>query len=178
MKLVKIMKMELDSQSSINMNIIYTKKDISSVERGVVAHGTNCCGVMGSGVAKALRAKYPIIFNPYKLMCDSHVSSKSDLLGSVCFVDVGLETTPNNELIIANCFTQVNYGRDGRQYAHVEAIITSVEAAVKLAVELGLPFYMPKIGCGLGGLSWDDDVEMKIEEIADKYDTTIYVCDL
>lgn len=158
--------------------IEYLKKDISTIDRGVVAHGTNCCGVMGSGVAKALRDKYPTIFNLYKMMCDTHMSTHIELLGKVCFVDVGLEVTPNTELIIANCFTQESYGRDGKRYADLHAVRTSVGLSTALAVELGLPFYMPKIGCGLGGLSWENEVAPIVGDIADKYNTTIYVCDL
>lgn len=133
---------------------------------------------MGSGVAKALRDKYPTIFNPYTLMCAEHANTPSELLGQVCFVDVGLDVIPNTELIIANCFTQEYYGRDGKRYADANAVKTACDVAVALAVELGLPFYMPKIGCGLGGLSWEDEIEPIITEIANNYNTTVYVCDL
>lgn len=160
------------------MNILYTKKDISTVKRGIIAQGNNCSGVMGSGVAKALRDTYPTIFNPYKVMCDEHATRPIELLGKVCFVDVGLNVNPQTELIIANCFTQVNYGRDGKRYASVEAVQASVDVAVNLAAELALPFFMPKIGCGLGGLSWTTEIEPIIEEIAEKYNTTIYVCSM
>lgn len=160
------------------MTVVYLQTDISTVKRGVVAQGTNCCGVMGSGVAKVLRDKYPTIFNPYALMCSEYATDPCKLLGQVCFVDVGLEVTPNTELIIANCFTQERYGRDGKRYADPKAVRDAVGLAVGLAVELGIPFHMPKIGCGLGGLSWEDEIEPIVAEIADKYNTTIYVCDL
>ena len=133
---------------------------------------------MGSGVAKALRDKYPTIFNPYALMCSEYAADPSKLLGKVCFVDVGLEVTPNTELIVANCFTQERYGRDGQRYADPTAIEVAIDLSVGFAVELGIPFYMPKIGCGLGGLSWETEVEPIVRDIADKYQINIHVCDI
>lgn len=156
--------------------IEYLKRDVTDIETGVIAHGVNCQGVMGSGVAGALRRKYPHIFTAYKNMCDLYVKNPDWILGLVDLVDVKSESEPL--LLVANCFTQENYGRDGTRYASVEAVRTSVDMAVRVAISAGVPFYMPKIGCGLGGLSWENEIEPIVEGIANEYNTTIYVCDL
>lgn len=157
--------------------IEYLKKDITTVDAGVVAHGVNCQGAMGSGVAGALRRKYPKIFLRYKNICDLYVKTPDWMLGIVDFVDIdGVEGEP--ALIVANCFTQENYGRDSKRYASVDAVKRSIDTAVQTAIAAGLPFYMPKIGCGLGGLSWENEVEPIVREISDTYSITIYVCDL
>lgn len=160
------------------MSIVYLQKDISTVERGVVAQGVNTQAVMGSGVAKVLRYKYPTIFNPYAVMCSAYKTNPANLLGQVCFVDVGLEVIPNTELIIANCFTQEFYGRDGKAYADAEAVKTSLDTAMGLAAGMALPLFMPKIGCGLGGLSWESEVEPVVQKLADKYGMVVHVCTL
>ncbi len=156
--------------------IEYIKKDVCDIETGVVAHGVNCQGVMGSGVAGALRRKYPHIFTRYKNICDLCSPRTEQVLGMVDAVDVRGESEPI--LIVVNCFTQDHYGRDSKRYANAEAVKRSVDSAVLIALGLGLPFYMPKIGCGLGGLDWETEVEPVVQEIVDKYNTTIYVCDL
>ena len=156
--------------------IEYLKKDITTVTEGVIAHGVNCRGAMGSGVAGALRRKYPQIFPRYSNICKMYDVNPDWMLGMVDLVEVSSEPEPI--LLVANCFTQVYYGRDGKRYADAEAVRRSINTAVQAAYGLAIPFYMPKIGCGLGGLDWDGEIEPIVEEIANKYNTTIYVCDL
>lgn len=156
--------------------IEYLKKDITTITEGVIAHGVNCRGAMGSGVAGALRRKYPQIFTGYSNICEMYLDNPDWMLGMVDLVEVCGDSEP--ALLVANCFTQENYGREGKRYADAEAVKRSVNTAVQCALGLAIPFYMPKIGCGLGGLSWEDEIEPIIVEIADKYNTTIYVCDL
>lgn len=156
--------------------IEYLKKDITTITEGVIAHGVNCQGAMGSGVAGALRRKYPQIFTRYSNICGMYTKNSSWLLGLVDFVEISRETDPF--LMVANCFTQEYYGRDGKRYADPRAISQSIDKAIHVAVSVVVPLYMPKIGCGLGGLSWDEEIEPIIGEIANRYNTTIYVCDL
>ena len=61
--------------SVVEGNVVDAKEDI-------IAHQVwvNCKGVMGSGVAKELRNKYPSIFHSYKKYCDS---MGSGLLGKI-----------------------------------------------------------------------------------------------
>ena len=128
-------------------------------------HGCNCHGVMGSGIAKAIRDKWPQVFIPYATECNMYPFDQRDqLLGKIKFVDI----TP--ELIIANAFTQVKYGYDKGRYADPVAIKKALFQVVDI-IRLfypDLPLYMPKIGCGLGGLSWDIDVKPIVEEVHDK----------
>ena len=36
----------------------------------IICHQVNCQGVMGSGIAKQVREKYPNVYNSYKKACD------------------------------------------------------------------------------------------------------------
>lgn len=156
--------------------IEYLKQDITTVTEGVIAHGVNCRGVMGSGVAGALRRKYPQIFTRYSNICEIYTKNPDWMLGMVDLVEVSTETEPL--LLVANCFTQDNYGREGKRYANARAIEQSINTVAQVAIGVAVPLYMPKIGCGLGGLSWDGEIEPIVQCIADKYNMTIYVCDL
>lgn len=160
------------------LNIRYVKKDLITVTHGVIGHGVNCQGVMGSGVAKALRDKWPTIFPPYKAHClEYKLTGRSNcLLGQVDFVHVGSDKTP---LFVANMFTQEYYGKDGKRYAEPGAI----QAALGLVGAFGwkwlTPVYLPRIGCGLGGLSWDNDVLPIVEIVAGIYpEIDFIICDV
>ena len=151
----------------------YIHQNICSVTKGVIAHGCNCQGVMGAGVAKALRDKYPNVFTEYAAFIKDWKKSKcedEDLLGLVNFVNI------NESLIVANCLTQQLHGRDGR-YAVPDAIKTSLSTTFYLASSNELPLYLPKIGAGLGGLDWEQDVEPIVSELATSFkDVDTYVC--
>lgn len=43
--------------------------DILNTKAQVIAHQVNCLGVMGAGVAKAIRDKYPAAYLQYKRLC-------------------------------------------------------------------------------------------------------------
>lgn len=161
-------------------NLIYVEKDITTVEKGIIAHGCNCQGVMGSGVALFLKQKYPQIFAPYKAMCAEY--QMDALLGLVNYVTISC-TSPSGvdelgipTLIVANCFTQHLYGENGR-YAIPTAINEALYDVVQKANAMNMPVYIPKIGAGRGGLDWNTDVEPIVNQLANIYpETDIYVC--
>jgi O-acetyl-ADP-ribose deacetylase (regulator of RNase III) len=163
------------------MNTIeYIKHDVTNTTRGVVAHGCNCQGVMGSGVAKAIRAKWPKAYERYHSFVTSVKDGGTDtaaLLGTGQMVNVGHEFIDEiNTLFVANLFTQDRYGKDGKMYADVNAIAEALEMVMAFCSGSKLPLYMPQIGCGLGGLSWDRDVRPIVEELQADYEIQVYVC--
>lgn len=146
----------------------YLRKDITTVEApALIAHGVNCKRKMGSGVAKALYEKWESVRKVYLI-------SGSMELGDAQFVQV------EPGVIVANCFTQRNYGRDGDVYAAPEAIKNSLTKVVEFALtNLNLDeVHMPKIGCGLGGLDWKEDVLPVLLEIEENYTVSFTVCEL
>ena len=143
----------------------YRIQDLTTVDYGIIAHGVNCQGVMGSGVAKAIRDKWPEVYEAYM-----RVSPSNDSLGATTLVCVG----PG--LYVANCFTQIFYGRGGR-FANPNAIEQSLRRVYEWASVYELPVYMPKIGAGLGGLDWELEVEPIILKLDhDHYDVDTFVC--
>lgn len=136
---------------------------------GIVAHGCNCSGGFASGVAGAIRQRWPIAYDKYKEIIGN---GNLSYLGTVQFIVPYVDT----DLIIANCFTQKFYGRNGR-FAIPTAIESSLRQVYKMADQTDLPIYMPKIGCGLGGLSWDREVFPIIESLDKSFSRVdTYVC--
>ena len=145
----------------------YINKDITTITSGIILHGVNCQNVMGSGVAKALYTKWPEVKIQY------HTLGKLNmLLGLVQVVSVA------DAPWIFNCFTQMFYGRDGK-YASPEAIRQVLHVSCANAHVMGIEaIYLPRIGCGLGGLDWDTDVLPHIQECVELYPhINITVCD-
>ncbi len=126
-----------------------TPKDITTVTApAIIMHGVNCQGAMGSGVAKALYEKWCYVREEYV-----ELPIEEMRLGNVQLVHV------DNDLWVANCFTQEFYGSDGKRYADVEAINKCLEQIRYDAESLGIyNIYSPQIGCGLGGLDWESEV--------------------
>lgn len=126
--------------------IEYRKGDLLDVTSGVIAHGVNCQGVMGSGVAKAIREKYPKAYISYRKMCYAQEDSYK-LLGEVLYVEVA------KNLAIANCFTQDFYGTNKRHvnYEAVAKCFSELHDQVAGFDQLNIP----KIGAGLGGGDWN-----------------------
>lgn len=154
--------------------IEYIKKDITTVQRGVVAHGVNCQHTMASGVAKYIREKWPIVYDNY-MLC----GKGQDMLGECVVVEIDLSgALLDCELFVANCYTQVMYGYGGGKYASPEAIRASMVTVFQYADNFDLPVFLPRIGCARGGLSWHEDVYPILEELNSIFERVdVFVCD-
>jgi len=161
--------------------ITYITQDVCDVRDGIIVHGCNSRGVMGAGIARAIKVKWPKAFESYKkhlLHCSQH---RIPALGTWALVKV--DETLLGDVYVANVISQLNYGRQpGYAYASVTAIeqaLASLFRHINLNF-FGVPIYMSMIGCNLGGLDWDHDVRPIVESLDSIYSSslTIYVCSL
>jgi len=147
----------------------YIEKDLTTINSGIVAHGVNCSGAMNSGVARAIRNRWPLAYERFQKHPKGHA-----VLGQADIVYI-----PDEEIIVANCYTQVFYGYGGGKYADPGAIQKSLARVFQIANLHAYPVYIPKIGCGLGGLSWTKEVGPIIEQLEKDFDCVdVFVCDL
>ncbi len=102
---------------------------------------------MGSGVAKAIRARWPEVYNFYK---SCHEDSRGLHLGDVQSIAVG------EHKYIFNCMTQTYYGYDQKAYASLPAIRNTLTSVAEMAKFNNYSVALPPIGCGLGGLDWKE----------------------
>lgn len=118
------------------------------------AHGCNCAGAMGKGIALQFRSKYPEMYKQYKKLC---------IDGQFILGDV-FEYVSGNERIY-NLGTQKTW----RTHADLAAIKTAIGKMLTLASKSNVKsIALPKIGAGLGGLNWDS-VKSAIEEVASSF---------
>lgn len=115
----------------------------------LILHQVNCQGKMNSGVAKAIREKWPIVFEEYiKLF-------SKDLFVVKLGICQPVSVTDNQKVI--NMFSQDNYGYDGKMYTSYDAINTCLGKVKDYCVNNGykriaLPY---KMCCCRGGANWD-----------------------
>ena len=141
----------------------YIDMDITTVGSGCILNGVNCQDRMGSGVAKAIYQKWPIVKECY------HAIGKSNMhLGLVDIMEV------DQGIFVANCWTQEYYGYDGKKYANADAISKCLDQIGRIGFE---EIYSPLIGCGLGGLDWDTEVQPVFESFENKYSgSEVIIC--
>jgi O-acetyl-ADP-ribose deacetylase (regulator of RNase III) len=127
------------------MSLFTTKGDLLALaEEGrfdIIVQGCNCQNVMGSGIAKQIKDKYP---GAYEADCDLEYETpfRYNKLGNYSYYET-------DKFLIINAYTQFNYmprGLDHFEYASFAVILQ------KLAHYYGsLRFGLPYIGMGLAG---------------------------
>lgn len=124
----------------------------------IVCHQVNCKGVMGSGLAKQVRAKLPGVYEVYKEKCDAGFAH----LGQVQVCSAIL----TSGYLVANVFGQWGYGTEKR-HTDYEALRNAftylAEAYSQYAIRI--PY---KMGCGLGGGDWEIVESIIKETLCDK----------
>lgn len=132
----------------------------------IICHQVNCQGVMGVGLAKQIRDKYPEVYAEYKQKCFKH--KPEELLETTQFIEC------HDGKIVANLFGQLNYGR-GKQYTDYYALSRSLKILVDKAKDeyksIGIPY---KLGCGLAGGDWRTVYQI-IDRVIGFYDRDVYI---
>ncbi len=150
------------------MPIIKTVKgDLLNATEPFVAHGVNCLGLMGAGVARSIAAKWPASELKYREYCFKFSKKPSDLLGR----SLATHEKQDNKVLF-HLFTQENYGTDSRKvnYGAIGRSFSELNNTLKVMrdfdkhmeketkgdpEQIGIPVVaIPRIGAGLGGGDW------------------------
>ena len=119
-----------------------TKKgNLLEASEQMIIHGCNARGAMGSGIARAIRKKWPEAYRAYRIRFEAN-----DLnVGDVVFVDVDDGKT------VANAITQETHGRSSRKrYVSYDAVSDCMGKIRDAADRRSIPVVaMPRIGAGL-----------------------------
>lgn len=134
----------------------------------IIGHCCNCQNTMGSGVAAAIRQKYP---EAYEADCQTIKGDKAKL-GTVSLAVV---KTPDNQIkAVANLYGQYSYG--GERPMSYEAIYNALVAfkeKLKPAVKtIAFPY---KMACDRAGGDWRI-VERMIEVVFDNSGFEVVIC--
>lgn len=125
------------------------------------AHGVNCAGVMGAGIAAQLKRYYPDMFGEYRAAC---------LRGDLKLGDVQVWKNKNG-------FAILNLGTQSRPGAPAEllALHIALSSTRYLLDESRIAsLAMPRIGCGLGKLEWKV-VRPLVQQMFEQWQGMVYV---
>jgi O-acetyl-ADP-ribose deacetylase (regulator of RNase III) len=149
--------------------IQFQSKDILSVTDGVICHQVNCLGVMGAGLARAISVKWPQVKTEYLKLLKGNGEDLTKLLGRCQVIPVG------ENLMVANLFGQLNYGRYSVQTNYVK-LEDAFHQLRNFSIENKKDVYIPyMIGCGLAGGNWDTVFGI-VYKIFNNLKQNIYIC--
>lgn len=121
--------------------------DLFESKANVLVNPVNCFGVMGAGLAKQFKEKYPWCFKPYKQHCDTEQMEAGDVLM------VQNPDRRNNLQWIACVATKEHWSDD----SSLKIVNKCVDNMRKTINRYGVKHIaVPALGCGLGGLQTVD----------------------
>jgi O-acetyl-ADP-ribose deacetylase (regulator of RNase III) len=137
---------------------------VNRYEAQALAHGCNCQGSMGGGIAKGFKERFPEMFEEYRRRCKA--TPRQFNLG-----DAWLWKADDQPWVF-NLGTQERYWHARASY---EAIETALRKMRRQADEENITsIALPRIGVGYGGLSWKT-VRAIIEKVFADWTGTLYV---
>ena len=126
--------------------------NILDAEHGIICHQVNCQLVMGAGLAKQIRDKYPHVYSEYRAMQGYAVN---DRLGLCQIVEVKPKT-----LYVANLFGQFHFRPRNIRHTDYGALAKALRDLANWRrnnCPPNFPIWIPfKMGCGLAGGDWNE----------------------
>lgn len=148
-----------------------------------ICHQVNCQGRMGSGIAKQIKERWPVVYEGYKKAFDDRAKEISDVFGGptdpltagATLLGHLQQIQVNDKQTVINMFAQQYYGYDGKRYTSYDAFwacLGGIRDSVPKGSKIGFP---AKIGCGLGGANWEVIFRMIEQVLGDEYEVYIYM---
>jgi O-acetyl-ADP-ribose deacetylase (regulator of RNase III) len=127
-------------------------------EYDIIIQGCNCFCVQGAGLAKTFSETYGTSNpNTYELEAKEFVGNNWKL-GNYQGKYINIK---GKEVLVVNAYTQYKPGPDAKLWA-----IQSIMYKLNLK-HAGKSILIPEIGCGIGGLNWDEVKAVIIQELTD-----------
>jgi len=127
----------------------YKVGDLMQADEQAIAHGCNTQGLMGAGVARLVRSHYPDAYDKYKTACFDGTFRVGTAQG--VWTDPFLSN--GKDRLVYNLGTQRLPGADATEWAVFLSFANMAEDAYARGVNA---IAIPRIGCGIGGLKWED----------------------
>ena len=129
--------------------ITYLSGDLFQSPAQVLVNAVNTVGAMGKGIALEFKRKYPEMFSDYQHLCKS---------GAFDIGQLWLYKSPQKWVL--NFPTK----RDWRDKSRIEYIELCLTKFIEIYETEGITsISFPRLGCGLGGLNWENEVRPLME---------------
>jgi O-acetyl-ADP-ribose deacetylase (regulator of RNase III) len=141
----------------------YERGNLLDAPINYICHQVNCQGVMGAGIAKQIRERWPRVYTEYS----NWYASCEDMLGLIQTVHI--DGGPS----VINMAAQRFYGNRGRftSYDAFWNCLNEIRREIPKGSKIGFPW---GIGCGFGGAKWQVISTMICEVLGHDYEVYIY----
>lgn len=144
--------------------LILQTGDLFSTQARALGHGVNVDGMMGAGIAVAFRKRFPDMYGAYAARCMQNLLAPGQTM----------EWEVPGIGFVYNIASQDRPGAN----ASLEWLDSGIREALAHADENNIKtIALPRIGCGIGGLDWDD-VQTVLRAAAESYQCDIEVWSL
>jgi len=146
----------------VDTMITWHEGDILESGADYILHQVNCMGVMGAGLAKQIKTKWPEVYEEYYKCCEENASKRTKLLGDFVVANTSTKAKSGHPITVINLFGQYGYGGGCQTDYHAleRALGSFIGVFDEVYKELGtiqiqtiaIPY---KLGCGLAGGDWN-----------------------
>lgn len=163
--------------------IKYIKGDIFDSDADYLVNPVNLVGVMGAGLAKEFKKRYPYMFEQYKAWCEllKFYPNKCDKFWRFVRKEFSydnpmiLDGKLVNQTIICKdsviLFATKKHWKDKSDIALIEQNLSQIveyfDGCLAEEDSANYPYAtiaFPKLGCGCGGLDWENEVKPLMEK--------------
>ena len=153
----------------------YVDCDIFDMNVDIIGHQVNLHGIMGGGIAREIKERFPDVYEEYREIC----LSENGLLGKMHLTYAYVDEGGESELMIANLFGQDESARQ-KVLTNYSALASSLELLHQWASMLdkktiALPY---GLGCGIAGGDWSIVSKLIEDEFGADEELVCYVCRL
>ena len=142
------------------MGVVFKTGNIFESRAQVITNPINCRGVMGAGLAKKFKLKFPAMYKDYKEKCQARK------------VELGKPYLWEDENNIILNFPTKDHWKSKSKLEDIEEGLLFIKENYKDWMIRSIAF--PALGCGLGGLEWFE-VSQLIFDIFKSEDETLTV---
>ncbi len=126
--------------------INYKTGDLLNEQTDAIVNTVNCVGIMGKGIALQFKKRWPENFSLYELAC-----KRNEVVPGKMFIFT--TGTFSNPKFIINFPTKRHWKGKSRIEDIKSGLVDLVQIIKKLEIK---SISLPPLGCGLGGLEWDE----------------------
>lgn len=144
--------------------IEFSNEDMFSMNLDVLVNTVNCKGVMGKGIAKQFKWRFPSYYIYYRSICRTDLAKPGNVILSSSF-DQSMTYAFTGPKYIISFFTK----DDWRNPSKLEWIEKGLNALVDFLLTEPIlqdkSIGIPALGCGNGGLDWSIVKNLIVEKL-------------
>lgn len=134
----------------------------------MIVNPVNCVGIMGAGLAGQVRDRYPEVFDRYKVAC-----ARGALQIGIVHTCSLINPRPKDPLYVCN-FPTMFYPGELCKITSIKSGMISLVRSIELHDIRSIA--IPKLGCGIGRLSWDMVRQVVIEGLQEAPSVHAILC--